>query len=144
MQSPLNTSVAPNVKLEQSVFLFSIVRYLPRDLINSLMFLIAVKFPDILHKWSPCTVKDVTIRPHTHTHTRYRPFSRTTWVSQHQKGKPFWILLTQEMNGWQWHQLDHVQIICTTLQTDNHVSNHHSIFYGPDALPDTQPTASKH
>jgi len=26
--------------------------------------------------------------------------SRTTWVSQHQKGKPFWILLEQEMIGW--------------------------------------------
>jgi len=24
--------------------------------------------------------------------------------------------------GWQWHQLDHVQIICTLLQTDNHTS----------------------
>jgi len=24
--------------------------------------------------------------------------------------------------GLQWHQLDHMQIICTTLQTDNHVS----------------------
>jgi len=28
-------------------------------------------------------------------------FSRTTWVSGHQKGKPFWILLEQEMIGWQ-------------------------------------------
>jgi len=24
--------------------------------------------------------------------------------------------------GWQWHQLDHTQIICTLLQTDNHAS----------------------
>jgi len=24
--------------------------------------------------------------------------------------------------GWQWHQLDHMQIICTLLQTDNHAS----------------------
>jgi len=36
-------------------------------------------------------------------------FSRTTWVSQHQKGKPFWILLDKQMIGWQWHQLDHMQ-----------------------------------
>jgi len=49
-------------------------------------------------------------------------FSRTTWVSRHQKGKPFWILLEQQMMGWQWHQLDHMQIICTSLQTDNHAS----------------------
>ena len=34
-------------------------------------------------------------------------FSRTTWVSRHQKGKPFLILLEQEMMRWQWHQLDH-------------------------------------
>jgi len=38
-------------------------------------------------------------------------FSRTAWVSRHQKGKPFWILLEQEMMGWQWHQLDHMKII---------------------------------
>jgi len=40
----------------------------------------------------------------------------------HQKGKPFWILLEQEIMGWQWHQLDHMEIICTLLQTDNHAS----------------------
>jgi len=49
-------------------------------------------------------------------------FSGTTWVSRHLKGKRFWILLVQEMMGWQWHQLDHMQITCTSLQTDNHAS----------------------
>jgi len=39
-----------------------------------------------------------------------------------QKGKPFRILMQQVMMGWQWHQLDHMQIICTSLQTDNHAS----------------------
>jgi len=29
-------------------------------------------------------------------------YSRTTWVSQHQKGKPFWILMKHDMMGWQW------------------------------------------
>jgi len=53
---------------------------------------------------------------------RLTAFSRTTWVSRHQKGQPFWILLEQEMAGWEWHQLDHMQIICTSLQTDNHAS----------------------
>jgi len=28
------------------------------------------------------------------------------------------------MIGWQWHQLDHTQIICTSLQTDNHATTH--------------------
>jgi len=54
----------------------------------------------------------------------------TTWVSWHQKGKPFWILLEQEMMGWQWHQLDHMQIICTSLQTDTTPVPHHSVFTG--------------
>jgi len=30
--------------------------------------------------------------------------------------------MNQVMMGWQWHQLDHTQIICTSLQTDNHAS----------------------
>ena len=42
---------------------------------------------------------------------------------------------------WQWHQLGQV---CTSLQTDNHTSTHHSVFYRLDALPAAQPTASKH
>jgi len=44
---------------------------------------------------------------------------------------------------WQWHQMGHVQI-CTSPQTDNHASPHQSVFYRPDALPATQPRASKH
>jgi len=30
--------------------------------------------------------------------------------------------MKQEMTDWQWHQLDHMQIICTSRQTDNHAS----------------------
>jgi len=46
---------------------------------------------------------------------------------------------------WQWHQLDHKQIICTWLQTDNHASISSLKFvYRPDALSDAHPTASKH
>jgi len=71
-------------------------------------------------------------------------FSRTTRVSRHQKGKPIWILLEQEMMGWQWHQLDHMQIICTSLQIDNHTSTSPLSFCRLDALPAAQPTASKH
>ena len=71
-------------------------------------------------------------------------FFRTTRVSRHQKGKRFWILLEQEMMGWQWHQLDCMQIICTSLRADNHVSTTPLSFYRPAALPAAQPTASKH
>jgi len=68
-------------------------------------------------------------------------FSRATWVSRHQKGKPFWILLEQEMMGWQWHQVDHMQIICTSLETDNYASTSPlSFFTGrmPFLLPNQQ------
>jgi len=40
------------------------------------------------------------------------------------------------MIGWQWHQMDHMQIICTSLQRDNQKKEstmpapHHSIFIG--------------
>jgi len=56
------------------------------------------------------------------------------WVSWHQKGKPSWILLEQEMTGWQWHQLDHMQIICTLFQTDNHASTSSLNSYRLDAV----------
>ena len=52
--------------------------------------------------------------------------------------------MKQEMTGWQWHQLDHMQIICTSLQTDNHASTSSLNFYMPNALPDAQPTVSNH
>jgi len=36
--------------------------------------------------------------------------------------KPIWILMKQEMMRWQWCQLDHMQISCTSLNTDNHAN----------------------
>jgi len=42
------------------------------------------------------------------------------------------------------HQLDHMEIICTLLQTDNHASTSPLSFYRPDALPAAQTTASKY
>ena len=52
------------------------------------------------------------------------------------------ILLEQEMM--RWHQLDHMQIICTSIQTDNHASTSPLSFYRLDALPAAHRTASKH
>jgi len=49
-----------------------------------------------------------------------------------------------EVLGRQWHQLDHMQTICTLLQTDNHTNTSSLNFYRPDALPDAEPTVSKH
>jgi len=68
--------------------------------------------------------------------------SGTTWVSRYQKGKTNLDLLEQEMSGsgicWVIYKsaLHPRQITMPT--------SHHSIFYRPDALPATQPTASKH
>ena len=46
----------------------------------------------------------------------YGPFTRTTRVSQYQKG------FTEARDSeWQWHQLGHMQV-CTLLQTDNHAN----------------------
>jgi len=52
-------------------------------------------------------------------------FSRTTWVSRYQKGKS--SLDVNEARddvvfAMQWHQLDHMQTICTSLHTDNHTN----------------------
>jgi len=44
----------------------------------------------------------------------------------------------------QWHQLDHMQTICTSLQTANHTNTTSINFYRPDALPYEQSTMSKH
>ena len=73
-------------------------------------------------------------------------FPGKSWVRWYQKGKT-----RPDLNkasdygvwGWQWHQLDHMQTICTSLQTDNHNNTSSLKFYRPDALPDVQPTVSK-
>jgi len=70
-------------------------------------------------------------------------FSRQPARASIRKVKSFWILTKQEMLGWQWHQLDHLEIICTSLQTDNHTSTSSLNLYKQDALPDDQPTVLK-
>ena len=78
------------------------------------------------------------IHTYTYIHPFNGPLSGTTQVSRHQKGK------TEARDSeWQWHQLGHMQV-CTSLQTDNLASTPPHSFYRPDALPATQPTASKH
>jgi len=80
-------------------------------------------------------------------HQFNRFFSRTTWVSRYQKGN-----ISLDLNeardygvlGQQWHQLDNMQTICTSLKTDNHTNTQSLNFYRPDALPNAQPTVSKH
>ena len=49
------------------------------------------------------------------------PLSRTTRVGQYQKGETNLDFTEARNCEWQWHQLGHMQV-CTSLQTDNHVS----------------------
>ena len=53
-------------------------------------------------------------------------FSRTTWVGRCQRGNKTSLDLNEVRDdgvwGWQWHQLDHMQTICTSIQTDNHTN----------------------
>jgi len=58
---------------------------------------------------------------YTHTHPSIGPFSRTTQVSQYQKGKTNPDFTEARDREWQWHQLGHMQV-STSLQTDNHAS----------------------
>jgi len=74
-------------------------------------------------------------------------FSTTTWVSRYHKGTTSLDLNEARddgVSGRQWHQLDHMQTICTSQQTDNHTNTSSLNFNRPDALPDAQPTVSKH
>jgi len=49
------------------------------------------------------------------------PLSRTTHLSQHQKGKTNLDFTEARDSEWQWYQLGHMQV-CTLLQADNHTS----------------------
>jgi len=80
---------------------------------------------------------------HTRTHPFIGPFSGTTQVSRYEKGKTNLDFTEARGSEWQWHQLGHMQV-CTSLQTDNHVSTPPLSFYRTDALLAAQQTASKH
>jgi len=60
--------------------------------------------------------------------------SMATWVRQYQKGKTI-VDFKEARNdwvwGWQWHQPDCVQIICTLLQTD-HPANTSSLRFSQE------------
>ena len=75
---------------------------------------------------------------HTHTHMFNGPFSGNTRLSRHQKGKTSLGFTEARDSESQWHQLGHMQV-CTSRQ---HPIT--QVFYRPDALTVTQPTASKH
>jgi len=81
---------------------------------------------------------------HTHTHTHLMAFcpGLPGWACT-RKVKPIWISLKQETvsgSGISW-------AICKSALCSRQIATpapHHSVFHRPDALPATQPTASKH
>ena len=83
-------------------------------------------------------------RTHTHTHTRLMALcpGLPRWAGT-RKVKPIWILLKQETvngSGISW-------AICKSAPRSRQITTpatHYSVFYRPDALPATQPIASKH
>jgi len=82
---------------------------------------------------------------HTHTHPFNGPFPGLPRWAGTRKVKPIWILLKQETvsssgSGISW-------ALCKSAPRSRHITTpvpHHSVFYRPDALRATQPTASKH
>ena len=79
---------------------------------------------------------------HTHTHLIAICPGLPGWAGT-RKVKPIWILLKQETvsgSGISW-------AVCKSATRFRQITMpapHHSVFYRPDALPATQPTASKH
>ena len=94
--------------------------------------------------WAICKSALTGLSKATHTHTRLTalcpglPGSAGT-----RKVKPIWILLKQETmsgSGISW-------AVCKSAPRSRQITMpapHCSVFYRPDALPATQPTASKH
>ena len=86
----------------------------------------------------------VTTNYHTHTHTHLMAIcpGLPRWAGN-RKVKQIWILLQQETvsgTGISW-------AICKSASRSRQTTMpapNHSVFYRPDALPATQPTASKH
>jgi len=58
----------------------------------------------------------------SHTHTFTGPFSGTTQLSRHQKGKTSLDFSEASDSEWQWHQLGHMQVCTLLVQTDNHAN----------------------
>ena len=77
---------------------------------------------------------------HTYIHPFNGPFSGTTRVSRYQKGKTNLDFTLARDSGISWA----IRKSAPRSRQITMPAPHHSVFYRPDALPATQPTASKH
>ena len=95
-------------------------------------------------KWNTSVLINSTVYSQAHTHTCLMALCPVLpgWAGT-RKVKPIWILLKQDTvsgSGISW-------AICKSAPCSRQITTpapHHSDFYRPDALPATQPTASKH
>jgi len=113
-----------------------------------------VEFDNTFLKWPlsillECLLHHLPQRLRLQTTTNEHPFnslfSTTTWVSWHHIGKTILDFNEATDDGVVEASaavLDHMQITCTSLQTDNHASTSSLNFYSPDDLPDPQPCQS--
>jgi len=104
------------------------------------------KTKEVRASLSPSCIKQVSgiTFYHTHSHTHLMAFfpGLPKWAGT-RKVKPIWILLKQETvsgSGISW-------AVCKSAPCSRQITTpvpHTRFFYRPDALPATQPTASKH
>ena len=98
----------------------------------------------IFWAWFCVYLRLFCVLTHTHTHTCLMALCPGIpgWAGT-KTVKPIWISLKQETvsgSGISW-------VICKSARCSSQITipaPHHSVFYRPDAIPATQPTASKH
>ena len=92
--------------------------------------------------YCPTSIQHTHTHAHTHTHLTALCPGLPGWAGT-RKVKPIWILLKQETvsgSGISW-------AVCKSAPHSRQITTpapHRSVFYRPDALPASQPTASKH
>jgi len=95
------------------------------------------------HQHISAVVVIITQQQQQQQHPFNGPLSVTTLVSQYQKGKTNMDLLEQEIvsgSGSSWA----IRKLAFCPRQITMPAPHHLVFYRPNALPATQPTASKH
>jgi len=102
-----------------------------------------------IHCWWVTTVYCTCyVHVQTYAHRQQQPFNGAVTMSRYQKGKTNLVLLElvlleQDIVSGS----DISWAICKSAPWPRHIimrASHHSVFYWPDGLPATQPTASKH
>ena len=122
------------VGMHRLVLVDVITKWLYSCLVNLVYY---VKYWSFLAALSNSKLYRREMYKHTHTQSFNGLFSRTTWVGRYQKDKPFWIFWSRDDGV----AADHMQVTCTSLQTENHASIS-SLKFLPAECPSCHPTNS--